>query len=119
MSDHEKRDDEDGAGTDATGADAAERDAKEELFEAIDHFKNAASILFNRATKDPTVKTATKEAERIARKIGDAAEPLAKQLTSELTRLTRDVKQAVEGSKPKKRKPASDRPSDDANDEEE
>jgi DNA-binding protein H-NS len=105
--------------TDATPEDG---DAKEELFEAIDHFKNAASILFNRATKDPTVKSATKEAERIARqigdaaepatkeaeriarKIGDAAEPLAKQLTSELTRLTRDVMGAVEG---KRRKPSS------------
>jgi hypothetical protein len=85
---------------DATGADAEEHSAKEELFEAIDHFKNAASILFGRAASDPTVKTATKEAGRIAKKIGDAAEPLAKQLTDEVTRMTRDVMQAVEG-KPK------------------
>jgi hypothetical protein len=81
----------------------AGRTAKEELFEAIDHFKNAASILFERATKDPTVRSATKEAERIARKISDAAEPLAKQLTTELNRLTRDVMQTVEGRKPKRR----------------
>lgn len=95
-------------------ADGSEPDAKEELFEAIDHFKSAATILFNRATKDPTVRTATQEAERIARKIGDAAEPLAKQLTSELTRLTRDVMGAVEGAKPRRRDP---RPSEDGEDE--
>lgn len=94
MKDDEQRDD---GEVDATGADGDERDAKDELFEAIDHFKNAASILFTRATKDPTVKSATKEAGRIAKKIGDAAEPLAKQLTGELSRLTKDVMDAVDG----------------------
>lgn len=86
-------------GVDATGADADERDAKEEIVEAIGHFKNAASILFGRATSDPAVKTATKEAERVVRKIGDAAEPIAKELTSELGRLTRDVLGAVENTR--------------------
>jgi hypothetical protein len=102
---------------DETGADGAERQAKDELFEAIDHFKNAASILFGRAASDPAVKTAKKEAGRIAKKIGDAAEPLAKQLTTEISRLTKDVMETVEGAvegatrkpKPKRTKPkASD-----------
>jgi hypothetical protein len=94
---------------DETGADGAEREAKAELFEAIDHFKNAASILFERATNDPAVRSATKEAGRLAKKIGDAAEPLAKQLTGELSRLTRDVMEVVEG-KPKKTAPQTTAP---------
>ncbi len=101
--------------------------AKDELFEAIDHFKNAASILFDRAAKDPGVRSATKEAEKIldkiggaaepvVKKVGEAPEPLAKQLTGELSRLTRNVLDAVEGKrksdspppKKKKAKPAQD-----------
>ncbi|MBX3271573.1 MAG: hypothetical protein KF729_15005 [Sandaracinaceae bacterium] len=89
---------------DATGADAEEGDAKEELFEAIDHLKNAASILFTRAKKDPTVKTATKEAGKVVRQIGDAAEPLAKELTKEVGRLTRDVLGAIEGTRKRPRR---------------
>jgi hypothetical protein len=84
--------------------------AKDELFEAIDHFKNAASILFDRAAKDPGVRSATKEAEKIldkindaaepvVKKVGEAAEPLAKQLTGELSKLTRNVLDAVEGKR--------------------
>lgn len=96
---------------DETGADADEQSAKEELFEAIDHFKNAASILFGRATSDPAVKQVTKDVGRVARKVGDAAEPLAKQLADEVTRMTRDVKAAIEGkpaggAKTKKKKKA-------------
>lgn len=106
MSDEKRDEREDEESVDETGADRGERKAKDELFEAIDHFKNAASILFERATKDPAVKSATKEAERIAKKIGNAAEPLAKQLTGELSRLTKDVMEVVDG-KPKK--PASKR----------
>lgn len=97
------------------------KDAKAELFEAIDHFKNAASILFERATTDPAVKSATKEAgvavksatkeaERVVRQIGHAAEPIAKQLTGELGRLTRDVMSVVEGKKKPSKK--AKRPSD-------
>lgn len=111
--DDERGDDE---SVDATGADRTERKAKDELFEAIDHFKNAASILFDRAAKDPALKSATKEAGRIAKKIGDAAEPLAKQLTTELGKLTKDVMEVVEG-KPKKKAPA--KPPAGATDEEE
>jgi len=72
-------------------------DAKRELFEAIDHFKNAASILFDRATNDPAVKSATTEAERVIQKLGTTAEPLARQLTGELSRLTKRVTETVEG----------------------
>ncbi len=71
--------------------------AKDELFEAIDHFRSAANILFDRATKDPTVQNATAEAERLMQKIGATAEPLARQLTSEIGRLTRKISDAVEG----------------------
>ena len=96
------------APVDATGADPEEQDAKQELFEAIDHLKNAASILFGRAANDPAVKNAGREAERMVKKLedaaepmvkqlSDAAEPLAKQLTGELGRLTRDVLDVVEG----------------------
>ena len=74
------------------------RQAKDELFEAIDHFKSAASILFQRATTDPAVKNARKEAGSVAKKLGDAAEPLARQLTDELGRLTKDVMDTVEGA---------------------
>ncbi|HEY8427173.1 MAG TPA: hypothetical protein VIL20_02315 [Sandaracinaceae bacterium] len=107
MSDHEPKDE---GAKGARKGDA--KDAKEELFEAIDHFKNAASILFNRATQDPTVRSATKEAERIAKKIGEAAEPLAKQLTGEITRLTRDVLSAVEGGTTRKSKTKAKRTKD-------
>jgi hypothetical protein len=100
----EKNDDE--REIDATGADDEEHSAKEELFEAIDHMKNAASILFGRAASEPALKNATKEAGRIARKIGDAAEPLAKQLTGEVSRMTRDIMQAVEGKPPVAKKKA-------------
>jgi hypothetical protein len=103
MTDPSEGDDEKKA-VDETGADAEEGDAKEELFEAIDHFKNAASILFNRATKDPAVKTATKEAGRVVKQIGDAAEPLAKELTKEVGRLTRDVLGAIDGTRKKERR---------------
>lgn len=92
----DERDERDDDEIDETGADAAERKAKDELFEAIDHFKSAASILFGRAASDPAVKSATKEAGRLAKKIGDAAEPLAHQLTSEISRLTKDVMDTVE-----------------------
>lgn len=73
--------------------------AKDELFEAIEHFRNAAGILFDRATKDPAVKTATAEAEKVIQKIGATAEPLAKQLTAELGKLTRKISEAVEGKR--------------------
>lgn len=115
----ETRDDDE---IDETGADAAERKAKDELFEAIDHFKSAASILFGRAANDPAVKSATKEAGRLARKIGDAAEPLAHQLTSEFSRLTKDVMDTVEDvtgrgkskrpGTPKANKPPEDEPNE-------
>jgi len=82
---------------------------REEFFEALDHFKNAANILFDRATKDPAVRSATKEAEKVVKKVGDAAEPLAKQLTGELSKLTKNVLEAVEG----KRKSESAPPKDD------
>lgn len=93
-----KDDHDDETGQSTTRQDARAGDAKAELFEAIDHFKNAASILFDRATSDPALRTATKEAGRVVKKIGDAAEPIAAELTKELGRLTRDVMSVVEGT---------------------
>ena len=61
------------------------------------------------------MKTATQEAGRLAKKLGDAAEPLAKQLTDDLSRLTKDVMEVVEG-KGKRRAPT---PPPRADDEEE
>ena len=90
-----------GADVDATGADEKERDAKNELAEAFDHVKNAASILFDRAAKDPGLKTATKEAERVVKQIGDAAEPVVQELSKEVGRITRDVLAAVERTRKK------------------
>lgn len=62
------------------------------------------------------MKSATKEAGRIAKRIGDAAEPLAKQLTGELSRLTKDVMDAVDGgtksSAKKSKKPRTEPESD-------
>ncbi len=84
-------------GVDATGAvDDSERRAKEELLEAVDHFRNAASLLFGRAARDPSVKQATKEVRRVVGRVSDAAEPLAKELGQELGRFTKDVMRAVD-----------------------
>lgn len=82
---------------DATDEREPARNAKDEIVEAIAHFKNAASILLDRATKDPTIRSATTEAERLAKKLGSAAEPLARQLTDEVSRFTTDVWSVVEG----------------------
>ena len=79
-------------------------DAKKELFEAIEHFKSAANIFFDRAAKDPTLKGAADEADRVIRKVTSTAEPLAKQLTSELSKLTRRMADAVEGGVDRARK---------------
>lgn len=113
MSDEPERDDEGVGGEDEA---RAEPRAKDELFEAIDHFKNAASILFDRARKDPAVRSGLSEAERFAKKLGDAAEPLAKQLTDELGRMTKDVMKTVEGATKKKSSPP---PSSSSSDDEE
>ncbi len=69
--------------------------AKDELFEAIDHLKNAASILFDRAAKDPTLERATEEADRVLTKIAEGAEPVARQVTGEVARLTRRLSNAL------------------------
>lgn len=99
-------------------------DAKQELFEAIDHFKQAASLFFDKASKSPTAKkmqsaiesasekadgwtekidpafeSASKEAERVIGKLGASAEPLAKQLTGELKSLTKRFGEVARGGK--------------------
>lgn len=76
---------------------AATAKAKDELFVAIEHFKNAASILFDRAAKDPSLRSATNEAERVLQKVSATAEPLARSLAGELSKLTQKVADAVDG----------------------
>ncbi len=114
--------------TDETDKDTT---AKDELFEAIDHFKSAAAKLFDKAAGskpvkrvsetiedvgkkidpaltsvadklDPAFDTAAKEAERVISKIGASAEPLAKQLTGELSKLTKKIGETLDSKKAKK-----------------
>jgi hypothetical protein len=94
--------------TDPTDPSDKEPKAKDELFEAIDHFKRAANILFDRAAKDPTIKSATTEAERVIQKLGATAEPLAKQLTGELSKLTKRITDTVEGRRKSDAPPPDD-----------
>lgn len=99
-------------------------DPRAELFEAIDHFKHAASLFFDKASRspaiskiekaiesasekadgwtekiDPAFESASKEAERVISKLGAQAEPLAKQLTSELKSLTKRFGEVARGRK--------------------
>jgi hypothetical protein len=97
---------------DTSAPDTETPKAKDELFEAIDHFKKAATIFFDRATSDPTVKSATDEAERVIKKLGDTAEPLAKQLTSELGKLTKRISEAVTDAAQSGKKKSAPPPAD-------
>lgn len=90
-----------------------EADPKAELFEAIDHFKRAANALFDRAAKDPTIKSATSEAERVIQKLGATAEPLARQLTGELSRLTKRISEQVSDTVEGRRKSETPPPPED------
>jgi hypothetical protein len=100
---------------DAPDPDATTK-AKDELFVAIEHFKNAASILFDRAAKDPSLRSATHEAERVMQKVGATAEPLARSLAGELSKLTRQVADAVDGRRksdvPPPRRDTPDKPTE-------
>lgn len=111
MSDPKEKDDEENG-----------KKARDELFEAIDHLKNAAGILFDKASKDPTFDRATTEAEKVVTKIADSTEPfvskiadstepIARQVTSELAKLTRKLSDAMRESaerSSKKKKSDSD-----------
>jgi hypothetical protein len=81
--------------------------ARDELFEAIDHLKNAAGILFDKASKDPTFDRATTEAEKVVTKIADSTEPIARQVTSELAKLTRKLSDAMRESAERSKKKKS------------
>jgi len=127
----EKKDEESSATPDP--ADPEGPDAKKELFEAIDHFKQAASLFFDKASKspavtktvsaiesasekadgwtekiDPAFESASKEAERVIGKLGATAEPLAKQLTGELKSLTKRFGDVARGAG--KRRPPPEGP---------
>lgn len=51
----------------------------DELKEAASHLRSAASLLWERATKDPTALRAT---ERIVTEVSERAEPIAKQVST-------------------------------------
>lgn len=101
---------------DPSGEAADDPNPKKELFEAIDHFKRAANILFDRAANDPTIKSATTEAERVIQKLGATAEPLARQLTGELSRLTKRITDTVSDTVEGRRKNETAPPPDEADD---
>ena len=119
--------------TDDDAPDGETADPKAELFEAIDHFKHAASLFFDKASKspaigkiqqsiesasekadswtekiDPAFESASKEAERVISKLGAQAEPLAKQLTSELKSLTKRFGDVARGGGKRRPPPGPD-----------
>ncbi len=101
--------------TEESEASEEKESAKEELFEAIDHFKRAAGLFFDKASKDPTLKNATDEAEKVIQKVGDAAEPLARQLAGELSKMTKRISDTVQENVSKKkgsRPPKAEEPDD-------
>lgn len=99
---------------DPAGEAESNPNAKQELFAAIDHFKRAANILFDRAANDPTIKSAATEAERVIQKLGATAEPLARQLTGELSRLTKRITDTLSETVEGRRKSETPPPPDDA-----
>jgi hypothetical protein len=96
--------------------------AQDELRDALQHFKNAAQILLDKATHDPKIKraaaeaervigtlgdraervttdsvrTAATEAERVIEKLSHSAEPVAQRLGSEIGKLFRKVSDALD-----------------------
>ena len=90
---------------DADSPEGTEPRAKDELLEAIDHLRNAATIFFDRAARDPAVERATEEADKVLTKIADSAEPVARQVTSEVARLTKRLSEVLTDSIDSVRKP--------------
>jgi hypothetical protein len=94
--------------------------AKEELFEAIEHFRKAATILFERAQEKPAMKEAERVVDKVTEaadpvldkvqaatkpvvdKVAEATEPVVKQAVSELAKLTRSLLDAVDKPPAKK-----------------
>jgi hypothetical protein len=87
--------------------------ATSELAEAASHLRNAANILLERASNDASLRQVTQEAERVIHKVGASAEPLARSLFGELSKIGRQVAEVVEG--PRKTESAPP-PRDDAGD---
>jgi hypothetical protein len=78
-------------------------DPRVEFAEAVDHFRKAANLFFERASQDPALRNAATEAERVLQRIGETAEPVARQVSSELGRLTRRIRESVQGPAPRGR----------------
>jgi hypothetical protein len=82
MGDHDHENPAPGRSDEASGGTAddpeqATNKAKDELFEAIDHFKNAATLLFERALRDPHLQRAKKAARAAAEAATDTARSAA------------------------------------------
>ncbi len=69
--------------------------AKSELVAALGHLKNAAELLIGAA--DPAVRKAATQAEKALEKVGREAEPMARQLSTELGKMTRSLIDVFEG----------------------
>jgi hypothetical protein len=98
----------------STPPDTAAR-ATHELAEAADHVRNAANILLERAASDASLRNAAQEAERVLQKVGATAEPLARSLFGELSKIGRQVVEAVEGPRKTESAPPPRDDADDAN----
>ena len=82
-------------------------EAKNELFAALGHLKNAAELLVGAA--DPAVRKAATEAEKVLQKVGAEAEPVANKLGHELGKMAGTIAAALEG-KGRKSEPAPGAP---------
>lgn len=69
--------------------------ATDELVEALEHLKTAATTLLKRANEEGAVKTAAQEAERAVHHVSVAAEPVLKKLTHEVKRITQEIKEEL------------------------
>lgn len=118
MTDESKKPGSDAPKSAETSAEPQTKQAKDELFEAIDHFKKAATLLLERAQREPAVRTGVKDVERVVGKVTDAtepvldkvqeaaqpmvtkvtetAEPLVKHFVSELGKLTKSLLESAE-----------------------
>ena len=73
----------------------APQQPQDELRSAFTHFKNAAGMLLDKAVNEGTLERAAAEAERALGQFTSTAEPLAKQLTSEIAKVGRIVGQTL------------------------
>ena len=79
--------------TDPTAAPNPEKDAKEELFEALDHFKRAASLFFDRGSE--ATKAAGESAEKVLSGITPAVNSMAQSVSKEAEKVAEKIDPTV------------------------